>query len=162
MLLGKSGFLPATPYGIMQLIERSGIQTEGKHCVVLGRSNNVGTPISVMLSRKTTPGNSTVTICHTKTQGLADISRSADILIAAMGVPGSVTAEMVKEGAVVIDVGIHRIMDESEKGYHIVGDVDYEKVAPKCSYITPVPGGVGPMTIASLLLNTYKAYQREY
>ncbi len=159
MVLGEPAFLPATPFGIMQLIEWSGIQTEGKHCVVLGRSNIVGTPISIMLSRKSNPGNCTVTLCHSRTRNLAEIARTADILIVAMGIPGFVTADMVKQGAVVIDVGIHRVMDESEKGYHIVGDVKFDEVAEKCSFITPVPGGVGPMTIVSLLLNTLKAYE---
>ncbi len=161
MVLGNPSFLPATPYGIMQLLERSGIQTEGKHCVVLGRSNIVGTPISIMLSRKSNPGNCTVTLCHTKTPNLRELAQTADILIAAMGQPEFVTADMVKEGAVVIDVGIHRIPDNSEKGYHMVGDVKFAEVSPKCSFITPVPGGVGPMTIVSLLLNTLKAYNKE-
>ena len=160
MMLGEPTYLPATPYGIMQLLERSNIQTSGKHCVVLGRSNIVGTPISVMLSRKANPGNCTVTVCHTGTKKLKEIAATADILIAAMGQPAFVTADMVKEGAVVIDVGIHRIEDTSEKGYHIVGDVKFDEVAPKCSYITPVPGGVGPMTIVSLLMNTFKAYNK--
>jgi methylenetetrahydrofolate dehydrogenase (NADP+) / methenyltetrahydrofolate cyclohydrolase len=159
MMLGEPSFLPATPYGIMQLLQRSGIETSGKHCVVLGRSNIVGTPLSVMLSRKANPGNCTVTLCHTGTKNLKEIAASADILIAAMGQPEIVTAEMVKEGAVVIDVGIHRIDDSSEKGYHIVGDVKFSEVAPKCSHITPVPGGVGPMTIVSLLMNTMNAYK---
>jgi methylenetetrahydrofolate dehydrogenase (NADP+)/methenyltetrahydrofolate cyclohydrolase len=160
MMLGEPTYLPATPYGIMQLLEHSNIQTSGKHCVVLGRSNIVGTPISVMLSRKANPGNCTVTVCHTGTKNLKEIAATADILIAAMGQPAFVTADMVKEGAVVIDVGIHRIEDTSEKGYHIIGDVKFDEVAPKCSYITPVPGGVGPMTIVSLLMNTFKAYNR--
>lgn len=161
MMLSEPGFLPATPYGIMQLLERSQIETSGKHCVVLGRSNIVGTPLSVMLSRKASPGNCTVTLCHTGTKNLKEIAATADILIAAMGQPEIVTADMVKEGAVVIDVGIHRIPDTSEKGYHIVGDVNFDQVAPKCSFITPVPGGVGPMTIVSLLMNTFKAYNKE-
>jgi len=161
MVLSQPTFLPATPFGIIQLLERCKIETHGKHCVVLGRSNIVGTPISIMLSRKTNPGNCTVTICHTGTRNLKEIARSADILIAAMGQPGFVTADMVKEGAVVIDVGIHRIEDKSEKGYHIVGDVKFDEVAPKCSWITPVPGGVGLMTIVSLLTNTLKAYNKE-
>lgn len=161
MMLSEPGFLPATPYGIMQLLERSEIETSGKHCVVLGRSNIVGTPLSVMLSRKASPGNCTVTLCHTGTKNLKEIAATADILIAAMGQPEIVTADMVKEGAVVIDVGIHRITDTSEKGYHIVGDVNFDQVAPKCSFITPVPGGVGPMTIVSLLMNTFKAYNKE-
>jgi methylenetetrahydrofolate dehydrogenase (NADP+) / methenyltetrahydrofolate cyclohydrolase len=159
MVIGQPRFLPATPFGIMQLLERSKIQTEGKHCVVLGRSNIVGTPISIMLSRKSNPGNCTVTLCHTKTPNLKEIAASADILIAAMGQPEFVTAGMVKEGAVVIDVGIHRILDGSPKGYHIIGDVKFDEVSPKCSYITPVPGGVGVMTVVSLLMNTFKAYE---
>ncbi len=161
MMLGEPTYLPATPYGIIQLLERSHIETSGKHCVVLGRSNIVGTPISVMLSRKAEPGNCTVTVCHTGTRNLKEIARTADILIAAMGQPEFVTADMVKEGAVVIDVGIHRIEDNSEKGYHLTGDVKFAEVAPKCSFITPVPGGVGPMTIVSLLMNTLKAYNKE-
>lgn len=160
MMLGEPTYLPATPYGIIQLLEHSNIETNGKHCVVLGRSNIVGTPISVMLSRKANPGNCTVTVCHTGTKNLKEIAATADILIAAMGQPAFVTADMVKEGAVVIDVGIHRIEDSSEKGYHIIGDVKFDEVAPKCSYITPVPGGVGPMTIVSLLMNTFKAYDK--
>jgi methylenetetrahydrofolate dehydrogenase (NADP+)/methenyltetrahydrofolate cyclohydrolase len=159
MMLGQSTFLSATPYGIMQMLERSGIETEGKHCVVLGRSNIVGTPLSIMLSRKANPGNCTVTLCHTKTPNLKEIAATADILVAAMGQPLFVTADMVKQGAVVIDVGIHRFIDESPKGYHIVGDVKFDEVAPKCSYITPVPGGVGVMTVVSLLMNTMKAYE---
>jgi len=137
------------------------IETSGKHCVVLGRSNIVGTPISVMLSRKANPGNCTVTVCHTGTKNLKEIAKTADILIAAMGQPGFVSADMVKDGAVIIDVGIHRVEDGTEKGYHIVGDVKYDEVAPKCSFITPVPGGVGPMTRVALLMNTFKAYNRE-
>lgn len=161
MMLGEPTYLPATPYGIIQLLERSNIETSGKHCVVLGRSNIVGTPISVMLSRKANPGNCTVTICHTGTKNLKEIAQTADILIAAMGQPHFVTADMVKEGAVVIDVGIHRMADESEKGYHLTGDVKFDEVAPKCSFITPVPGGVGPMTRIALLINTFKAYNKE-
>lgn len=161
MMLGEPAYLPATPYGIVQLLERSKIETSGKHCVVLGRSNIVGTPISVMLSRKASPGNCTVTICHTGTKNLKEIAQSADILIAAMGQPYFVTADMVKEGAVVIDVGIHRIEDKSEKGFHLIGDVKFDEVAPKCSFITPVPGGVGPMTRVALLMNTFKAFNKE-
>ena len=161
MMLGEPTYLPATPFGIIQLLERCKIETAGKHCVVLGRSNIVGTPISVMLSRKANPGNCTVTICHTGTKNLKEIAKTADILIAAMGQPHFVTADMVKEGAVVIDVGIHRMADESEKGYHITGDVKFDEVAPKCSFITPVPGGVGPMTRVALLINTFKAYNKE-
>lgn len=161
MMLGEPTYLPATPYGIMQLLERSHVETNGKHCVVLGRSNIVGTPISVMLSRKANPGNCTVTVCHTGTKNIKEIAKTADILIAAMGQPHFVTADMVKEGAVVIDVGIHRVEDNSEKGYHIIGDVKFDEVAPKCSFISPVPGGVGPMTIVSLLMNTFKAFNKE-
>jgi methylenetetrahydrofolate dehydrogenase (NADP+)/methenyltetrahydrofolate cyclohydrolase len=161
MVLGQPTYLAATPFGIMQLLERYRIDTEGKHCVVLGRSNIVGTPLSIMLSRKASPGNCTVTLCHTKTPDIASIARTADILIAAMGMPEAVTADMVKEGAVVIDVGIHRVQDMSHKGYHLVGDVRFSEVASKCSYITPVPGGVGPMTRIGLLLNTLKAYNKE-
>jgi methylenetetrahydrofolate dehydrogenase (NADP+)/methenyltetrahydrofolate cyclohydrolase len=161
LALGLPSYLPATPAGIILLLERYGIETEGKHCVVLGRSNIVGTPMSLLMSRKANPGNSTVTLCHSKTTDLTAITRQADILIAAIGQPEFVKADMVKAGAVVIDVGIHRIEDDSEKGYHITGDVDFEQVAPKCNFITPVPGGVGPMTIVSLLLNTFKAYNSE-
>jgi methylenetetrahydrofolate dehydrogenase (NADP+)/methenyltetrahydrofolate cyclohydrolase len=161
LALGLPSYLPATPAGIMLLLEKSGIETEGKHCVVLGRSNIVGTPVSLLMSRKAKPGNSTVTLCHSKTTDLPSIIRQADILIAAIGQPEFVKGSMVKEGAVVIDVGIHRVDDDSEKGYHITGDVDFNEVAPRCSYITPVPGGVGPMTVVSLLLNTFKAYNKE-
>lgn len=160
MILGFSTFLPATPFGIQMLLERSNIETEGKHCVVLGRSNIVGTPMANMLSRNASNANSTVTLCHTKTKNLAEITRQADILIVAVGKPYFVKADMVKEGVVIIDVGIHRVDDStSEKGYKIVGDVDFDNVASKCSYISPVPGGVGPMTIVSLLSNTLKAYR---
>lgn len=160
MLIGQPSFIPATPLGIMQLLERYNIETEGKHCVVVGRSNIVGTPVSVLMSRKAKPGNATVTLCHSYTQNLAELCRSADILIAAIGKPGFITADMVKEGAVVIDVGIHRIPDESkEKGYYITGDVDFAEVSKKAGWITPVPGGVGSMTIAALLMNTLKAWK---
>ncbi|MGC8865274.1 MAG: bifunctional methylenetetrahydrofolate dehydrogenase/methenyltetrahydrofolate cyclohydrolase FolD [Bacteroidales bacterium] len=160
MLTGQPGFIPATPLGIMQLLERYNIETEGKHCVVVGRSNIVGTPISVLMSRKSKPGNATVTLCHSYTQNLAEICRSADILIAAIGKPNFITADRVKDGAVVIDVGIHRIPDEShEKGYYITGDVDFAEVSKKVEWITPVPGGVGSMTIAALLMNTLKAWK---
>ena len=160
MALGQPAFLPATPYGIVKLLERYKIETAGKHCVVLGRSNIVGTPVSILLSRKANPGNCTVTLCHTATPDIAAISRTADILIAAMGVPGAVTADMVKQDAVVIDVGIHRVDDKSEKGFHLTGDVKFDEVAPKCSFITPVPGGVGPMTRIGLLLNTLDAWRK--
>jgi len=160
MALHLPTYLPATPYGILQLLERSGIETEGKHCVILGRSNIVGTPLSLLLSRKARPGNCTVTICHSKSKNIKEIAAQADILIAAIGQQGFVTADMVKDGAVVIDVGIHRIVSTaSPTGFRLAGDVDFKNVAPKCSYITPVPGGVGPMTIVALLENTFKAYR---
>ncbi len=161
LVLGEDTFIPATPYGIMELLQRSGIDTVGKNCVVLGRSNIVGTPMSLLMSRNNSHANATVTLCHSKTRNLADITRQADILIAAIGKPEFVKADMVKEGAVVVDVGIHRIEDPSKKnGFHLCGDVDYAEVAPKCSAITPVPGGVGPMTIAALLMNAMKAYRK--
>lgn len=158
MLLGLPCFLPATPHGIMLLLQRSGITTAGKHCVVLGRSNIAGKPLACMLMQKGEPGNGTVTVCHSATQRLDEITRSADILIAAVGVPGFVKADMVKAGAVVIDVGITRLPDASTKsGWKLHGDVDFNAVAPKCAAITPVPGGVGPMTVAALMLNTLQA-----
>lgn len=161
MMLGKPAFLPATPFGIMQLLERNNIKTEGKHCVVLGRSNIVGTPVSILMSRKSNPGNATVTLCHSRTKNLEEIVKQADILIAAIGKEEFVKAEMVKEGAVVIDVGIHRVDDSTkEKGYRITGDVDFKEVSKKASAITPVPGGVGPMTIAMLMWNTLQASQK--
>ena len=160
LALGMPGFVPATPAGIMTLIERSGIETEGKHAVVIGRSSIVGTPMSLLLSRSGTPGNCTVTLCHSRTKDLEAHCREADILIAAVGRPGMIGADMVKAGAVVIDVGITRVEDDTAKrGYRLKGDVDYDSVAPKCSWITPVPGGVGPMTIVSLLRNTLTAAQ---
>jgi len=159
LCLGLDTFVSATPYGIITLLEEYGIETRGKHCVVLGRSNIVGRPIANLLSAKARPGDCTVTICHSRTQNIEQYTRSADIIIAALGVPGFVKADMVKEGAVVIDVGITRVPAETEKGYRIMGDVDFDAVAPKCSYITPVPGGVGPMTIVSLMRNTLKAYK---
>lgn len=162
MALGMPAYLPATPFGIMKLLEHYKISTEGKHCVVLGRSNIVGTPVSILLSRKSNPGNATVTLCHSKTAGLEDITRQADILIAAIGQPEFVTGDMVKNDAVVIDVGIHRIPDNSKpNGYHMTGDVKFAEVSKKASFITPVPGGVGPMTIVSLLLNTLRAARQE-
>ena len=160
MMLGQPSFLPATPQGIMQLLERSNIETEGKHCVVVGRSNIVGTPVSILMSRKANPGNATVTLCHSRTQNLKEIIGQADILIAAIGKQEFVTADMVRDNAVVIDVGIHRVEDNSkEKGYRLVGDVAFDEVSKKAAAITPVPGGVGPMTIAMLLQNTFKAAQ---
>jgi len=161
MVMDMPCFLPATPAGIMTLLERSNIETEGKNCVVLGRSNIVGTPMAILLSRNSKKANGTVTLCHSRTKNLKEICLTADILVAAIGKPEFVTADMVKEGAVVIDVGIHRVDDNSEKGYKIVGDVKFEEVAPKSSFITPVPGGVGPMTIVSLLSNTLKATKKE-
>jgi len=158
MMLNLPGFLPATPMGILELIKRTKIETEGKNCVILGRSNIVGMPLSVMLGRNTYPGNCTVTLAHSKTKNLAEICKNADILIAAIGRPNFVKAEMVKKGAVVIDVGTTRVEDSSrERGWRLVGDVDFENVSPICSFISPVPGGVGPMTIASLMMNTLKA-----
>ena len=163
MLAGIPSFLPATPYGIMQLIERSNIDTVGKHCVVLGRSNIVGTPISVLMSRNNIHANSTVTLCHSKTPNLKEICAQADILIVAIGKQTYVTSNMVKEGAVVIDVGMHRVPStQTKSGFRLVGDVDFANVSGKCSYITPVPGGVGLMTIVSLLQNTLKAAKKEF
>ena len=151
-------YISATPYGIMQLIERYKIETSGKHCVVIGRSDIVGTPMSILLSRKADPGNCTVTICHSRTKDIKAMTLQADIVIAALGIPGFLTGDMVKEGAVVIDVGITRVTDPSKKsGFALNGDVKFDEVEPKCSYITPVPGGVGPMTRASLLMNTLLA-----
>ncbi|MEI6823224.1 MAG: tetrahydrofolate dehydrogenase/cyclohydrolase catalytic domain-containing protein [Bacteroidota bacterium] len=163
MIAGVPSFLPATPYGIMQLIERSNIDTVGKHCVVLGRSNIVGTPISVLMSRNNAHANSTVTLCHSKTPNLKEICLQADILIVAIGKQTFVTSSMVKEGAVVIDVGMHRVPStQTKSGFRLVGDVDFNNVSEKCSYITPVPGGVGLMTIVSLLMNTMKAAKKEF
>jgi len=162
MALNLPAYIPATPFGIIQLIERYKIETSGKNCVVLGRSHIVGLPVSILLSRKAYPGNATVTVCHSRTPNLKEISKNADILIVAMGQPEFVTNDMVKEGAVVIDVGIHRIPSESSKsGYKLIGDVKFDEVSKKASFITPVPGGVGPMTIAALLMNTLKACKKE-
>ncbi|HFA51760.1 MAG TPA: bifunctional methylenetetrahydrofolate dehydrogenase/methenyltetrahydrofolate cyclohydrolase FolD [Bacteroidetes bacterium] len=162
MALGLPCYLPATPFGIVTMLERYGIETSGKHAVIVGRSNIVGTPMSILLSRKAKVGNCTVTITHSRTQGLSGILRQADIIVAAIGIPNFIKKDMVQKGAVVIDVGINRVEDASRKrGYRLVGDVDYEAVAPLCSYITPVPGGVGPMTVTSLLLNTLKASRKE-
>ncbi|MCB2207565.1 MAG: bifunctional methylenetetrahydrofolate dehydrogenase/methenyltetrahydrofolate cyclohydrolase FolD [Bacteroidetes bacterium] len=162
MALGLPAFVSATPAGILELLERYKIDTVGKHCVVLGRSNIVGSPMSILMAKKAYPGNSTVTICHSRTENIGEYIKSADILICAIGQPQFVKGEMLKEGAVVIDVGIHRIPADNEKGYRIVGDVDFEEVSKKASYITPVPGGVGPMTIAMLLKNTLLAAKKEY
>ncbi|MCK5775280.1 MAG: bifunctional 5,10-methylenetetrahydrofolate dehydrogenase/5,10-methenyltetrahydrofolate cyclohydrolase [Bacteroidales bacterium] len=162
MVLGAPTYLPATPAGIMMMIEEYKIETSGKNIVVLGRSNIVGTPISIMLSRKANPGNATVTLCHSRTENLAEITAQADIIIAAIGQAEFVKADMVKKGAVIIDVGIHRVDDKTkEKGYRITGDVDFNDVSKKASLITPVPGGVGLMTIAALLENTLKACKKE-
>lgn len=162
MVLGHETFIPATPYGIMEMLRRSGIDTVGKNAVVIGRSHIVGTPMSILLSRNTNPGNCTVTSCHSKTANLEYFTQNADIIVAAVGKPGFLKAEMVKEGAVVVDVGIHRVADASrQSGFRIVGDVDFENVSAKASWITPVPGGVGLMTIAGLLMNTLKAYKNK-
>ena len=161
MVLGLPCYLPATPNGIMELLRYYHIETAGKHAVVIGRSHIVGTPMSILLSRNVYPGNCTVTLAHSRTKDLASITREADILVAAVGKPEMITADMVKEGAVVVDVGIHRIPDATKKsGFRLVGDVKFDEVSPKCSWIAPVPGGVGPMTITSLLMNTLKAARR--
>lgn len=158
MLLNLPSFLPATPYGIIQLLERYNIETSGKHCVVIGRSNIVGMPVSVLMARNAYPGNCTVTITHSRTKNLKELTAQADIIIAALGKPEFLTADMVKEGAIVIDVGITRVpSDKTKSGFKLLGDVKFNEVAPKCSYITPVPGGVGPMTIISLMKNTLQA-----
>lgn len=160
MMLNIPGFVPATPAGIVELLRRYNIETSGKNCVVVGRSNIVGTPLSLLLGKNTNPGNCTVTLVHSRSENIKEICSQADILVAAVGIPGFITAEMVKEGAVVIDVGTTRIDDASrERGWRLVGDVQFDEVAPKTSYITPVPGGVGPMTIASLMINTLKAME---
>ncbi len=162
MALGQPAYVSATPAGIMELLKRYDIETEGKHCVVLGRSNIVGSPMSILMSKKASPGNATVTVCHSRTKDMASYTRSADILICAIGQPQFITADMVKEGAVVIDVGIHRIPADNEKGYKIAGDVNFDEVQKKAGYITPVPGGVGPMTIAMLLKNTLSAAEKTF
>lgn len=158
MMLNLPGFVPATPAGIVELLRRYNIETSGKNCVVVGRSNIVGTPLSLLLGRNTDMGNCTVTLVHSRSENIREICNQADILVAAVGVPGFIKADMVKEGAVVVDVGTTRVIDPSrERGWRLAGDVAFDEVAPKCSYITPVPGGVGPMTIASLMINTLKA-----
>lgn len=163
MLAGIPAYISATPFGIIELLKRYRIETEGKHCVVIGRSNIVGKPISVLMSRNSYPGNATVTVCHSKTKDLREICLSADILIVAIGRPNYLTADMVSDGAVVIDVGITRVAsDKTKSGWKLIGDVDFENVAPKCSYITPVPGGVGVMTVVSLLNNTLEAYLKKH
>ena len=161
MALDMPSFIPATPYGIMELLRRYDIPLEGKHVVVIGRSHIVGRPISILMSQKEKPGNATVTLTHSRTKDLASITRQADVIVSALGVPGFLKADMVKDGVVIIDVGITRVPDDSrERGYYITGDVDFEAVSKKSSYITPVPGGVGPMTIAMLLKNTLLARER--
>lgn len=158
MIQGQPAYIPATPFGILLLLEHYKIDTKGKHAVVIGRSNIVGRPMSILLSQNTSTGNCTVTLCHSHTRNLKEICLQADIIVAALGKPEFLTADMVKEGAIVIDVGITRVKDETKKkGYALKGDVHFESVAPKCSYITPVPGGVGAMTIAALMQNTYFA-----
>lgn len=160
MMLNIPGFVPATPQGIVELLRRYKIETSGKNCVVVGRSNIVGTPLSLLLGKNTDPGNCTVTLVHSRSENIREICANADILVAAVGIPGFITADMVKEGAVVVDVGTTRVTDPSrERGWRLAGDVQFDEVAPKCSYISPVPGGVGPMTIASLMINTLKAME---
>ena len=160
MALDMSTFIPATPFGILELLDRYGVETKGKHTVVIGRSHIVGRPMSILMGRKGFPGNSTVTLTHSHTKNITQITSQADIIISALGVPKFLKAEMVKDDAVIIDVGITRVPDTSEKGYYITGDVDFENVSKKASYITPVPGGVGPMTIAMLLKNTLLAREQ--
>lgn len=158
MVLGQKTFLPATPYGILLMLEHYKINTSGMNCVVVGRSNIVGTPMTILMSRNANPGNATVTMCHSRTKNLKEICQGADIIIAAIGRPRFITEDMVKDGAIVVDVGINRIEDKTRKsGTRLVGDVDFDNVAPKCSYITPVPGGVGLMTICGLMKNTLEA-----
>jgi methylenetetrahydrofolate dehydrogenase (NADP+)/methenyltetrahydrofolate cyclohydrolase len=160
MAQGLPGFLPATPYGIMEMLRRYNIETSGRHCVVLGRSNIVGTPMSILLSRKGYPGDCTVTLAHSRTRDVPAEVRRADIVVAAIGIPQFVKGDWVREGAVVIDVGINRVPDpEKKSGFRLVGDVDFDAVAPRCSHITPVPGGVGLMTVTALLMNTLQAYR---
>jgi methylenetetrahydrofolate dehydrogenase (NADP+)/methenyltetrahydrofolate cyclohydrolase len=162
MAQGLPCFLPATPFGILLLLQRYNIETSGKHVVVIGRSNIVGTPMSILLSRKSDPGNATVTLVHSKTKNLSSFVSQADIIIAAIGIPKFVTVDMVKQGAVIIDVGINRVENPNAEGkFLLVGDVDFNDVKDKCSHITPVPGGVGPMTVVGLLMNTFKAATRE-
>ena len=159
MALNLPTFISATPYGIMELLDRYNVETSGKHTVVIGRSDIVGRPISILMSRKSNPGNSTVTLAHSRTKNIKELTLQADIIISALGVPNFVKSDMVKQGSVIIDVGITRVTNDSKKGYEIVGDVDYKNVSRKASFITPVPGGVGPMTIAMLLKNTLLAYK---
>ena len=163
LVLNLPSYISATPLGVIEMLKRYNIPTEGKRCVVLGRSNIVGSPMSILMARNGYPGNSTVTLCHSKTRNLKEITLQAEILIVAIGKPLFVTSDMVSEGTIVVDVGLHRIEDNNKKsGFRLVGDVDFVNVAPKCSFITPVPGGVGLMTIASLMLNTLKAAKKEF
>lgn len=161
LALEMDAFLPATPFGIMTLLDRYNINTEGKHCVVIGRSRIVGRPMSILMSRKGNPGNATVTLVHSRTPNIKDLTLQADIVITALGNPLFLKEDMIKEGAVIVDVGITRVEDDSKKGYHLAGDVDFESCQEKASWITPVPGGVGPMTRAMLMQNTLIAYQRD-
>ena len=162
MARGLPTHIPATPLGILTLLAHYQIETSGKHCVIVGRSMTVGAPLSILMSRNDYPGNATVTLCHSRTPHLSELTRQADLLVVAVGQPQLITADMVQQGAVVIDVGITRVLDTTRKlGYRLQGDVDFVQVAPRCSYITPVPGGVGPMTIAALLLNTLRAAQKK-
>ena len=160
MALEMEAFLPATPYRIMTLLERYNIDTRGKHCVVIGRSRIVGRPMSILMSSKGNPGDSTVTLVHSHTQNIEEFTKKADIVIVALGAPKYLKGDMIKDGAVIVDVGITRVEDDGEKGYHLEGDVDYESCEPKAGWITPVPGGVGPMTRAMLMKNTLLAYKR--
>ena len=158
MTLGLPTFVPATPYGILRLLEEYGVETSGKHCVIIGRSNIVGRPLANLMSLKDNPGDCTVTVCHSHTKNIENFTKQADIIIAALGSPGFVKDDMINDGTVIVDVGITRISDPTKKsGYRLEGDVDFESCAPKASFITPVPGGVGPMTIVSLMVNTLKA-----
>lgn len=159
MVIGLPAYVPATPAGIMDLLERYKIETSGKNCVVIGRSNIVGRPVANLLSQKACPGDCTVTLCHSRTKNMKEICLQADLIIAALGIPEFLKGDMVREGAVVVDVGITRVPAANKSGFRLLGDVKFDEVAPKCSYITPVPGGVGPMTIASLMKNTLKAYK---
>lgn len=163
MVLDQPTYLPATPMGIMELLKRYNVETSGMHCVVIGRSHIVGSPISILMARNTTPGNATVTLTHSRTRNLKELTLQADIIVVALGKAEFLTADMVKDGVVVIDVGITRLPDATKKsGFKLYGDVKFDEVAEKASFITPVPGGVGPMTIASLLLNTLQAYKRKF
>jgi methylenetetrahydrofolate dehydrogenase (NADP+)/methenyltetrahydrofolate cyclohydrolase len=161
MALNLPCYLPATPYGILQLLQRSGIETSGKHCVVIGRSNIVGSPMSILLTRNANPGNCTVTVCHSRTPDISVFTKQADIIVLALGKPGFLKGDMVKDGVVVIDVGTTRVdAPDTKAGWRLKGDADFESVSPKCSWITPVPGGVGPMTITGLLQNTLLAAKK--